>query len=734
MTSRMEPQAAPSITRILPIAVGGLAALQGGITLCLWLTGYIGQLSAQGFITPKTNMALCQMLTGLGLVFLFNHPKKTGSRIWIGITLAAIVTIIAGLTLIQHIARVNLGIDELLAKEVDDAVGTNSPNRMGLPGSSSLFLLGIALLLHVLRPSRLVPWMALGVLVINLIPAVGFILGSAELYTGYTTGTAWPTVLILSLCAVGLIAATPEFDPMALMLRDDAGGRMMRAMLLPAILIPILLGLFRALAGTLFGLPVDAVRGIPIIGMCIVLCALVWRSARRFSMFEAEQRSTQTELRGTELRFAKFMRNLPGLAWIKDSKGRYVFVNDAAEKAFGRTRNDLYNRGDEDLFPVETAERFRQNDRHAMESGSGVQVVETMFQNDRTHYSLVNKFPIHDAEGNVSFIGGIAIDITDRVEAERDVQEMAQKYHHLVERLPAAVYTTDSSGRITLYNAAAVALWGGAPEIGVDRWCNSARILSSDGVELPLDQCPMAEAIRLGRAGVGREIILERPDGSRRHVLPMPEPIVDEHGNVLGAVNMLTDITDRKQAEETRMLLASIVSTSNDAILSIDMQMCVTSWNRAAERLYGYTAEEMIGQSVRILIPEQRQQEESDFLDALQSGRVIEHFETVRVAKNGKHIDVLITVSPIFDGQGRLVGASKVTLDITERKRVSAELASTKENLAQQVLKLKEETRLLETLNSVNQTLAAELDQDKLVQTVTDAGRALTGAQFGAFF
>src|SRR4051794_6878554 len=112
----------------------------------------------------------------------------------------------------------------------------------------------------------------------------------------------------------------------------------------------------------------------------------------------------------------------------------------------------------------------------------------------------------------------------------------------VLDLLPAAIYTTDREGRITYFNEAAAELWGRRPEIGKDLWCGSFRIFRPDGTPLPLDQCPMAVALREGRNVRGEEIVVGRPDGLRRHVLPYPEPLHDPSGAVVGAVNMLVDI------------------------------------------------------------------------------------------------------------------------------------------------------------------------------------------------
>lgn len=247
-------------------------------------------------------------------------------------------------------------------------------------------------------------------------------------------------------------------------------------------------------------------------------------------------------------------------------------------------------------------------------------------------------------------------------------------YRQVVSSLPAAVYTTDEQGRVTLYNDAAAILWGRHPEIGKELWSGSHKMFLPDGTDLPLDQCPMARTLQAGRGVRGEEIILERPDGTRRNILPYPEPIRDFSGKIIGAVNMLVDITERKQSEAAARHLAAIVESSDDAIVGKDINGVVTSWNIGAQRLFGYSAAEMIGQPVAILIPSDRLDEGPQILGRIRHGESVEHYETVRRRKDGDLIDVSLTVSPIKDAGGKIVGASKIARDVTQHKRAEAEL------------------------------------------------------------
>ena len=239
----------------------------------------------------------------------------------------------------------------------------------------------------------------------------------------------------------------------------------------------------------------------------------------------------------------------------------------------------------------------------------------------------------------------------------------------LLDALPVAVYATDAEGNITYYNEAAAELWGHRPPLGSSQWCGSWKLYWPDGRPLPHDQCPMAVTLKEGRPVRGIEAIAERPDGTRVNFLPYPTPLRDATGRVTGAINLLIDITERHANEVQAAQLAAIVATSDDAIASKTLEGRVTSWNAAATRLFGYTPEEMIGQSITRIIPPELLEEEDRILAQLRRGERIDHYETVRVAKDGRRIDVSLCVSPLRDKTGRVIGASKIARDISDRKQ-----------------------------------------------------------------
>lgn len=239
----------------------------------------------------------------------------------------------------------------------------------------------------------------------------------------------------------------------------------------------------------------------------------------------------------------------------------------------------------------------------------------------------------------------------------------------VLELLPVAVYTTDTEGRITFYNQAAADLWGSRPELGTDRWCGSWRLYWPDGRSLPHDECPMAVALRERRAVRGIEAMAERPDGTRVRFLPYPTPLHDATGRLTGAMNLLVDLTDRCHAEFLSERLAAIVASSDDAIISKTLDGKITSWNAGATRIFGYEECQMIGQPILRIIPAELHREEAQILARLRRGDRVDHYETVRITKDGRRVDISLTVSPLHDKSGNVVGASKVARDITGRKQ-----------------------------------------------------------------
>src|SRR6202030_1222441 len=189
-------------------------------------------------------------------------------------------------------------------------------------------------------------------------------------------------------------------------------------------------------------------------------------------------------------------------------------------------------------------------------------------------------------------------------------------------------------------------------------------------------------------------------------------PVFKPSGDVGEFVGILIDVTERRLAEQATGLLAAVVESSHDAIVSKNLNGVITSWNKGAERLFGYAAEEAVGQNITMIIPPERRQEERTIVEQLARGERVDYFETVRMRKDGSLLDVSLTISPMKDASGRVVGASKLARDITERTRGEEALRQAQTDLAH--------ANRLTTMGEFTASLAHEVKQP-IAATVTDA-------------
>jgi PAS domain S-box-containing protein len=232
-----------------------------------------------------------------------------------------------------------------------------------------------------------------------------------------------------------------------------------------------------------------------------------------------------------------------------------------------------------------------------------------------------------------------------------------------------AVIATDVEGRVTFMNGVAETLTGWAQGEAKGRPLPDIFHIVNEHTRLPVEN-PALHALGKGViVGLANHTVLIARDGGERLIDDSAAPLRDDGGAVIGSVLVFRDVTERRRGDEARTRLAAIVESSDDAIISKSLDGVIRSWNTGAVRLFGYSPTEAIGQPITLIIPHERRDEERDILNRLRRGERVEHYETVRVAKDGRRLDISLTVSPIRDPRGQVIGASKVARDITDRKR-----------------------------------------------------------------
>ena len=236
-----------------------------------------------------------------------------------------------------------------------------------------------------------------------------------------------------------------------------------------------------------------------------------------------------------------------------------------------------------------------------------------------------------------------------------------------------AIVSKDLNGYVTSWNRAAERMFGYAADEMVGQ--PITRIIPASRID---EEAYVLSRIRSGRSVNHFETVRQRKDGSFIDVSLTVSPVRAPDGRVVGASKIARNITERKRMERDVMRLAAIVESSEDAIIGKDLNGTVQTWNRSAERIFGYTPDEVIGTNISIIIPPDRLEEEDGVLARIRSGQSVQHFETVRRRKNGQLVDVSVSISPIRAANGEIVGASKIAREITEQKRLrlAAEEAS----------------------------------------------------------
>jgi PAS domain S-box-containing protein len=319
---------------------------------------------------------------------------------------------------------------------------------------------------------------------------------------------------------------------------------------------------------------------------------------------------------------------------------------------------------------------------------------------------------LEPSSGNLEYVGAVT-DVTAAKRAEETLRE-SEAYLAEAQRLShtGSWAWVPATGEIR-YSAECYRVFGIDPHGGLPRFETFFKRVHPD------DQPRIAERLeRASREEAEFELNyrIVHPSGEIRDIHGVGRPVLRPFADLVEFVGTVMDVTERKRGEQAARLLAAVVESSHDAIVSKDLDGIITSWNKGAERLFGYAAEEAVGQNITLIIPPDRRDEERAIVERLTRGELIDHFETVRMRKDGSLLDVVLTISPMKDAAGRIVGASKLARDITERKRAEEALRQAQADLAYM--------SRVTTMGELTASLAHEIRQP-ISAAITDAKACL---------
>ena len=372
----------------------------------------------------------------------------------------------------------------------------------------------------------------------------------------------------------------------------------------------------------------------------------------------------------------------------KSSDGIIKSWNPAAERIYGYSAEEMIGKPVALLIPPD-----RPDDMHGIlarvRSGERVDHYETVrLRKDGTLIDIsLTVSPIYDLEGVLIGVSSIARDITERKRAAEILRAAHQSIDDRTALLASIVDSSDDAviaktpdGTIKSWNPAAERIYGYSAEEMIGK-----PVYMLIPPDRPNDMHGILARVRDGERVEHYETVRQRKDGTLIDISLTVSPIYDPSGTLIGVSSIARDITERKRADERlraanqsidarTALLASIVDCSDDAIIAKTPEGIITSWNRGAEQIYGYAASEIISQPMSMLIQPDRPDEMEGILARIRNGERVEHYETVRLRKDGKAIAISLTVSPIYDSEGKLVGVSSIARDITERARADEKL------------------------------------------------------------
>jgi PAS domain S-box-containing protein len=380
----------------------------------------------------------------------------------------------------------------------------------------------------------------------------------------------------------------------------------------------------------------------------------------------------------SEHRFAQFFATVPEYCYMVSLSGQILDANPAACQAYGYTKEELIGKPLSTIYAPEShskmADLFERWKRVGTLDNEEMVIITKQGQKRTV---LLNVGAVKDAQGNILHTASVQVDISEQKQTQERLRDSEARLEGIIQSAMDSIIAVDEEQRIVVFNSAAEKMFGcpALDAIGTPisrfiprhfRAVHEARISHFGETGADTGAMGALDSLWALRAS-GEEFPMEASNSQ-----------VEAGGRKLFTV-IVRDITERKRAEDTQRKLAAIVQSSDDAIISVSLDDVITSWNPGAQRMYGYTEAEALGQPITMIIPPKLREEEAEILRRIKAGDSLEHSETIRMAKSGNRLDVSLTISPIRDSAGKVVGVSKIARNITERKRAEELLYESEE-------------------------------------------------------
>ena len=366
------------------------------------------------------------------------------------------------------------------------------------------------------------------------------------------------------------------------------------------------------------------------------------------------------------------IENIPAMIFVKDAAElKFVRLNRAGEELLGYSREDLIGKNDYDFFPKNEADFFTCKDMEVLDSRKLLDIPEESIHTRLLGQRMLHtkKIPILDKDGTPLYLLGISYDITDLKKAESLVRELGQRHLLATQSAKLGVWDWDIATNNMRWDDRMLELYGLTRESFPGRVEAWQKGLHPEDRERAIEDY---QAALRGEREFDTEFRVEHPDGTVKQIKAEGMVIRNLEGEAVRMLGVNRDITEAKQAEESISRLANIVESSDDAIIGKTLDGIITSWNSGAERLYGYRKEEAIGRHISFLVPPGQIDDTASLLQDAMDSKIVQHYETVRSKKDGDIIEVSLTISPVNDYRGKIIGVSVIGRDVTEQKKAQA--------------------------------------------------------------